>query len=305
MVWSTTTVVEEFLAEAGEFLRAEPARNSVVLTVTEDLRVTAASAQPVVTGLRPDGQHSPGRRHDPARPLLGWWRPDAGPDLVAGAFLHTPEFPVFLTHLSRPAATELAAEFDTAGRMVLGVNAEEESAAAFASAWRHRTGARTEVHRRMRLFRLGELVWPDPLPEGSARRAAEPDRDLLIEWLGGFTREVGDPPTQDHGAAVDERLSYGGVTVWEVGGAPASIAGITRTVAGMVRVGPVYTPPALRRRGYAGAATAAVSRAGLDAGAREVVLYTDLANPTSNALYQRLGYRPVEDRVVMPFAPAT
>jgi GNAT superfamily N-acetyltransferase len=305
MVWSTTTAVEEFLAEAGEFLRAESARNSVVLTVTEDLRVKAAAAQPVVAGPRPDGQHSPGRRHAPDRPLLGWWRPDAGSDLVAGAFLHTPEFPVFLTHLSSPAATELAAELDTAGRMVPGVNAEEGSAAAFASAWRHRTGARAEVHRRMRLFRLGALAWPDPRPQGSARRAAQPDRDLLIEWLDAFVREVGDPPGQDHGAAADERLSYGGMTVWEVSGAPVSIAGITRTVAGMVRVGPVYTPPALRRRGYAGAVTVAVSQAALDAGARVVVLYTDLANPTSNALYQRLGYRPVEDRVVMSFAPAT
>jgi predicted GNAT family acetyltransferase len=150
---------------------------------------------------------------------------------------------------STQAAAELAAELDTAGRIVLGVNAEEESAEAFTSAWRHRTG--------------------------------------------------------DHGAAADERLSYGGMIVWKVDGTPASIAGITRAVAGMVRVGPVYTPPALRQRGYAGAVTAAVSQAALDAGVREVVLYTDLANPTSNASYQRLGYRPVEDRVLMSFAPAT
>jgi len=305
MVWSTTIVVEEFLAEAGEFLRAEPARNSVVLTVTENLRVKAVCAEPVVAGPPQDGRRSLGRRSGPDRPLLGWWRPDAGPGLVAGAFLHTPEFPVFLTHMSTQATTELAAELDTAGRIVLGINAEEESAEAFAFAWRHRTGACTEVCRRMRLFRLGELVWPDPLPEGSARRAAEPDRHLLIEWLDAFIREVGDPPGQDHGAAADERLSYGGMTVWEVSGAPVSIAGITRTVAGMARVGPVYTPPPLRRRGYAGAATAAVSQAALDAGARAVVLYTDLANPTSNALYQRLGYRAAEDRVVMSFAPPT
>jgi hypothetical protein len=140
MVWSTTMVVEEFLAEAGEFLRAEPARNSVVLTVTENLRVKAACAQPAAQ-----------------------------------------------------LSTQAAAELDTAGRIVLGVNAEEESAEAFAAAWRHRTGARAAVHRRMRLFRLGELVWPDP-PDGSARRAAEPDRDLLIEWLDAFAREVATRP---------------------------------------------------------------------------------------------------------------
>ena len=103
---------------------------------------------------------------------------------------------------------------------------------------------------------------------------------------------------------MNERLGYGGITVWQVGAVPVSMAGRTRTVAGMVRVAPVYTPPELRGRGYAGAATAAVSQAALDAGVREVVLYTDLANPTSNALYQRLGYRPVEDRVVFSFEPA-
>jgi predicted GNAT family acetyltransferase len=67
----------------------------------------------------------------------------------------------------------------------------------------------------------------------------------------------------------------------------------------MARVAPVYTPPSLRGRGYAGAVTAAVSQAALDAGATEVVLYTDLANPVSNSVYQRLGYRPVEDRLML------
>jgi predicted GNAT family acetyltransferase len=68
-----------------------------------------------------------------------------------------------------------------------------------------------------------------------------------------------------------------------------------------MRVAPVYTPKQLRGRGYAGAVTAAVSQAALDAGAAEVSLFTDLANPTSNALYQRLGYRPLEDQVILEF----
>jgi predicted GNAT family acetyltransferase len=69
----------------------------------------------------------------------------------------------------------------------------------------------------------------------------------------------------------------------------------------VVRVAPVYTPPEHRRRSYGGAVTAAVSRAALDGGATDVVLYTDLANPTSNSVYQRLGYRPVHDRMVLAF----
>ena len=101
---------------------------------------------------------------------------------------------------------------------------------------------------------------------------------------------------------MDEGLGYRGLTLWEADGVSVSLAGLTRTVAGMVRVGPVYTPPELRGRGYASAATVTVSQAALNAGVREVVLYTDPANPTSNALYQRLGYCPVEDRVVFSFS---
>jgi predicted GNAT family acetyltransferase len=80
------------------------------------------------------------------------------------------------------------------------------------------------------------------------------------------------------------------------------MAAITRQVAGMVRVGPVYTPPERRGRGYGTAATAAVSERALRAGAEEVLLYTDLANPVSNSIYQRIGYRPVEDRLVLAFS---
>jgi predicted GNAT family acetyltransferase len=79
------------------------------------------------------------------------------------------------------------------------------------------------------------------------------------------------------------------------------MAGATRLEAGMVRIMAVYTPPETRGRGYAGAVTTEVSQAALDAGAVNVVLFTDVANPTSNALYQRLGYRPVEDLAIVEF----
>ncbi|OKK08163.1 hypothetical protein AMK26_03840 [Streptomyces sp. CB03234] len=72
--------------------------------------------------------------------------------------------------------------------------------------------------------------------------------------------------------------------------------------AGQSRVSPVYTPPELRGRGYAGAVTAAVSRAAQDAGARQVLLFADAANPTSTALYQRLGYRPAAEHLDIGFA---
>jgi predicted GNAT family acetyltransferase len=287
MSWCMTADTAEFLDVAGEFLRAEAARNSVMLTVTADLEAAGPGAG--------DGADHGGM-------LFGWQRAEAGP--LTAAFMHTPGYPAMLSGMSETAAAELARDLAAAGRQVPGVNAAQEAADAFTAVWRDRTGDAVTVHRRMRLFRLARLVPPAPSPAGSARPAAGTDRDLLTAWFEAFVGEVNDDiPGHDHGADVDRRLGYGGITFWEAGGAPVSIACLTRAIGGMARVGPVYTPPELRGRGYAGAATAAVSQAALDAGVREVVLYTDLANPTSNALYERLGYRAVEDRVLLSFEP--
>jgi GNAT superfamily N-acetyltransferase len=224
---------------------------------------------------------------------------------VGGAFLHTPPFPLVLTEVPAATAADLAATL--ASRRLSGVNAGAEAAQAFAAAWRDARLGRglATVHRRMRLYRLTELAWPDPVPDGAPRVATDADAPLLTDWFTAFAREVHDlDGGEDQAAAVRDKLSYGGVLVWEAGGAPVSFAGVTRQVRGMARVGPVYTPPELRGRGYASAVTAAVSQRARDAGAEEVLLYTDLANPVSNSIYQRIGYGAVEDRVVLVFPPA-
>jgi RimJ/RimL family protein N-acetyltransferase len=286
MGWQTTGDVAEFLAAAGAFLRAERARNTVFLTVTETMRVNPA-------------QYRGGDDADPARlPLFGWWTVAGG---VRCAFMHTPDFPVLLTALPAAVAADLAAQ-TLAGRPLTGVNAYPEAAKAFGAAWREQTGGRVAVHRRMRLYRLAGLSWPSPMPDGVPRTAGEGDVALLTDWLTAFGREVNDMERGDLAASIRERYSYGGLTLWEADGRPVSVAGLTRQAAGMVRVGPVYTPPELRGHGYASAATAEVSRTALAAGAEEVLLYTDLANPVSNAIYQRIGYEQVEDRVVLSFS---
>jgi len=153
---------------------------------------------------------------------------------------------------------------------------------------------------RQRLYRLDSLTPPDPPPPGAGRVAEAGDRNLLIDWMAALQRDLGE---ESHRPAefVDDKLSHGGLLLWEDAGRPVSMAGLTRPAAGMVRVVAVYTPPEYRTRGYAGAATAAVTRAALDAGVTDVVLFTDLSNPTSNALYQRLGYIPIEDRRTVEF----
>ncbi|MEV0896434.1 GNAT family N-acetyltransferase [Actinoplanes sp. NPDC049802] len=138
-------------------------------------------------------------------------------------------------------------------------------------------------------------------PPGSARLATTADRPLLLNWLQDFHDCIGVPPP-DLAALADDRLASRGVTLWECDGVPVSTATRSRPEAGMIRIQFVYTPPACRGRGYGGAATAEATRYALDTGAAEVVLFTDLANPTSNALYPRLGYQPIEDRAVVEFS---
>lgn len=95
--------------------------------------------------------------------------------------------------------------------------------------------------------------------------------------------------------------SGAGEVVWEVGGEPVAQASARAVVAGMTRIGPVYTPPEHRGRGHATAVTAAAARWALDRGARHVLLYTDLANPTTNRLYPRPGSRPSYDALELRF----
>jgi RimJ/RimL family protein N-acetyltransferase len=277
MTWHLSDRVDEFAAHADDFLRTRPVQHTLLLTL--------------VASLRARGPHVYG----PDTPIFGWWTSADG--RVHGATLQTPPYPVLLSPMPADAVPALAEAL--ADRPLPGVNAQHADAEAFAGAWQRRTGGRTRTGRRTRLFRLDTLIEPDP-PPGRARVADVRDRDLLISWFDAFGAEIGEGGAS-RADLVDDRLGHGGLTLWEAGGDAVAMAGVSRPEAGMARVAPVYTPREWRGRGYGGAVTAAVTRAALDAGATDVVLFTDLANRTSNALYQRLGYRPVEDRTVVEF----
>ena len=124
--------------------------------------------------------------------------------------------------------------------------------------------------------------------------AGAADRSLLVGWLREFVIEAGVTGATQAEAMVDARMRRDGLLVWE-DGQPVSMVGVTPEVAGVVRIGPVYTPPPQRRRGYAGSAVAAVSRRALARGAQRCMLYTDLDNPTSNKIYAEVGYQRTVD----------
>ncbi|SNQ46723.1 conserved hypothetical protein [Frankia canadensis] len=282
MGWRLTESVEEFLAAAGDFLASRPVENTVLVTVCDTLRVRGATA------------------FGDGFPLFGWWQSGGGH--VEGAFLHTPPHGLLMTAIPPRAVEPLVASWPRS-RSLLGVNADERTATLFASSWRRRTAASAQVHRREHLYRLGRLAPPSPAPAGRSRVAETADRELLAAWMAAFWAETGDVAGNAAGR-VDDRLEYGGLSLWDVDGVPVAMAGGTRPLGGTIRVGPVYTPARFRRRGYAAAVTAAVSRAALDAGVATILLFTDLANPASNGIYRRLGFVAVEDRVALRFAPS-
>ncbi len=138
---------------------------------------------------------------------------------------------------------------------------------------------------------------------GGLRVASATDTDLVVAWVDAFHREAVPDQPPSSAEATRRRLAAGVVYLWE-DGAPVSMAMKTRPTADGVSIGDVYTPPELRRRGYASACVAALSQQLLDAGFAYCTLFTDLSNPTSNAIYQQIGYRPVCDFRELKFDPA-
>lgn len=147
--------------------------------------------------------------------------------------------------------------------------------------------------------RLDTFTPPTAAVPGAARQATRSDRDLLLQWMVQFAIDAALPP-HDATASVDSRLVAGAFWLWEVDGEPVALAGhapLVATPAGVIgRVGPVYTPAHLRGRGYGAAVTSAVVTRLLPR-TTAIILYADAANPTSNGVYERLGFRVVAEVV--------
>lgn len=282
MGWTTTEQAQQFLDVAGPLLRADAASNTVLLTAA----ASVAANGPAVFGDEP--------------PLFGWWTSADGP--VEGAFVHTPPFPAQLTALPGGAVDPLADLLAGNGRPLAGVGAAAPEADAFAGAWCARRDAIAELELRLRLYRLVSLREPAPAPPGRADLATGSDAPLVRAWIESFARETG--AVMGATRTLDDRLAAGALTLWrDATDTPVALAGYTREIAGARRLGPVYTAVPHRRHGYGAAVTAATCRRALDGGTSQLLLYADIDNPTSNTLYRRLGFAPVEDRVTLRFRP--
>lgn len=184
------------------------------------------------------------------------------------------------------------------GDSLPGVNGPSPVSKAFAEHWQTITGQSYRKTMAMRIFRL-DVVNPVTAVPGQIRPVNKGDRTLMIDWIKAFYRDVMDKEYDDEWAERSfERYldpdNPSELYAWEDGGV-VSIVGCGRPTRNGVSIAPVYTPPEKRRRGYASACVATLSQHLLDRGHKFCFLYTDLANPTSNHIYQEIGYRPVCD----------
>ena len=269
-----------FCERASPYLEADPFSSSVI----------AVHASAVATGMRP-------QRPDDV------WATVEEDGKVIGLAMHTPPHKLFLARMPAAAAVALAGSLAQLDRSLPGASGERAAVAAFASNWAERSGCPSELEVAMRMYRLNRLLRPSGIP-GRPRRAGAADVELLCSWLAAFHDEVQPhAPSEDWAESAARRVAAGQFQIWEREGEALSLAAFSHPAAGVSRIGPVYTPPRARGHGFASAVTAHATAAALAAGARHAVLYTDLANRTSNAIYRAIGYEVDHDAEERRFVP--
>jgi len=264
-----TRNVEEFASRAERFLAARIERN-VLATVLMNVKS--------------------GRYGEAAVFACGF---DDWGELRAAA-LRTPPWPLVVTDVTSGDATTLVRAWLQEDPFPPGVNGEPPTARAIAAAWAAETGGRTRCRMREAMHVLDEVCDPPRPATGNLRPADSSERSLLVGWMRAFAEEAGVLGGDQAEQLVDAQLEHDRLVVWE-NDDPVCVVSISPTVAGITRIGPVYTPPEQRCHGYASSAVAATSRQALAVGAERCALFTDLTNPTSNKIYADVGYRRLFD----------
>jgi len=272
--WSAyvTDDVDRARDDTTEFLLREPVHHNLILTLLEQRR-----------WLPEPGRYGVARRDG----------------TVVGASFQSPlKFHAAITPMPSSAVDALVDALAEAAPDLPGVAGDAAAAARFAGRWAEGLKVPAEPGEGQRLYELRSLHAPD-VP-GSLRAAESNDLELVVEWANGFERDTGSAiPTSDVlSTRIDDRLIW----LWDDNG-PVSMAGYTVPIAGVSRIGHVYTPSEHRGRGYAAACTAGISQVAFDQGADRCCLYTQLSNPTSNAIYRRLGYEAVGEHIRYVFNP--
>ena len=261
--------IDKFWDKTQAYLLQHEAENNVLLGVVQTMRC------------------NPDRYPDP--PYLAIV--ESNREIVATA-IRTPPHKLLLSKASYLEALTLIAQ-DLQRETLPGVMGLIPDVTTFLQAWQNLTGQSYQLSIVDKIHQLKE-VQPVAAISGYLRLATERDRALLMEWLPAFIAEIGEVMGQDLDRVVEHRLKTQSTYIWE-DDIPVSLAAGRQRSPGVGLIGSVYTPPAYRRKGYATACVAALSQKLLDEGCDRCFLLTDLENPTSNHIYQEIGYVPVCD----------
>jgi predicted GNAT family acetyltransferase len=279
--------VARFLEKVAPHLGARPAENNLMLGLLGDLARTGG----VLLGQAPEDAKVP--------PVLLVAEGGAGVEAVA---LQTPPRAIIVSRAADEAIDAMVTFAISAKLAISGVIGPDATAERFASRWGARKGCVAVLRMAEIIYELTRVRLAAACP-GELREATANDENLLAQWLEAFHIEAGLDPLHDGLALVRGKTSAGQLFVWDDGAPVSMVAWSGRTQQG-VRVSYVYTPPAERKKGYASASVAALSQRLLDAGSPRCFLFTNAANPTSNKIYQALGYERVCDFRLFAFPSA-
>lgn len=223
--------------------------------------------------------------------------------LQAALLMTTPrQWAILYSPPGSAAIEELVQAFLAAGHSAHGCVGPVAAAEEFVQSWQRRTGQKASLRMAQRIYELRGVI-PPPVVPGRLRLATTHDLDLATRWRHEFEVEASHEDNEALAREAAERsIKDSQLFLWESEGQPVCQALAVRPTRHGICIGGVYTTPDCRRRGYATACVAASSQLQLDAGRQFCALYTDLANPTSNSIYQKIGYRPIADSSHYVFA---
>lgn len=219
---------------------------------------------------------------------------------IVAVVMRTPPHNLILSNtFDERAIPMIADDVHKTYETLVGVMGSKAVSKDFAERWTAITGQPNHLNMLERTYRLTNVI-PVNGVSGDYAPASEAHRELLVQWFIDFSTEALDGMSrEDAERQVDLRLTrppeLGGLRLWIDEGKGVSFAGYGGLTPNGIRIGPVYTPPELRGKGYASACVAALSQEMLDMGRKFCFLFTDLKNPTSNHIYQNIGYEPVSD----------
>jgi uncharacterized protein len=212
-------------------------------------------------------------------------------EIIGVAFMHPPRH-LILTHMPNEVVIRLAGYLLNNATPVSGVNGPKTETELFAEYWATRRGKRQRLKMSLGINVCEEVIAAARSP-GRLRATAKDDEPLLVHWAGELARDAGIADESAFTKAqIPNLIAKGRLYVWE-NGEIVSMAGLARETRHGFAVALVYTPPQFRKRGYASSCVAALTQCALDSGRKFCCLYTDLANPTSNSIYQKIGYQPI------------